>query len=167
MVEYLPFAAYTVGNGGVFKHNSENSTTAEKVEVDYLVGKARDLAQYYTDRFITYMSYNQATFPEYYLNSNADVYPDTDANFALGFFDGEQETDVQTETEQHSEAQKLFRREWEYKAIGDREQQTMTSIGVRLPQRIVSLGVWFSHCLMVTRLRTCTEATSRRFGSQS
>ena len=82
LCEYLPFAAYTVGNGGVFKHNSENSTTADKLEVDYLVGKARDLAQYYTDRFITYMSYNQATFPEYYLNSNADVYPDTDANFS-------------------------------------------------------------------------------------
>jgi hypothetical protein len=82
LTEYLPFAAYTVGNGGVFKHNSENSTTAEKVEVDYLVGKARDLAQYYTDRFITYMSYNQATFPEYYQNNNADVFPDTDANFA-------------------------------------------------------------------------------------
>jgi hypothetical protein len=82
LTEYLPFAAYTVANGGVFKHNSENSTTAEKVEVDYLVGKARDLAQYYTDRFITYMSYNQAQFPEYYLNSNADVFPDTDANFS-------------------------------------------------------------------------------------
>jgi len=82
MVEYLPFAAYTIGNAGVFKHNSENSTTADKLEVDYLVNKARDLAQYYTDRFITYMSYNQATFPEYYLNSNADVFPDTDANFS-------------------------------------------------------------------------------------
>jgi hypothetical protein len=82
LTEYLPFAAYTVGNGGVFKHNSENSTTADKLEVDYLVGKARDLAQYYTDRFITYMSYNQATFPEYNSNNNADVYPDTDANFA-------------------------------------------------------------------------------------
>jgi hypothetical protein len=82
LTEYLPFAAYTVANGGVFKHNSENSTTAEKVEIDYLVGKARDLAQYYTDRFITYMSYNQAQFPEYYLNSNADVFPDTDANFS-------------------------------------------------------------------------------------
>ena len=82
MVEYLPFAAYTIGNGGVFKHNSENSTTAEKIEVDYLVGKARDLAKYYTDRFITYMSYNQATFPEYNSNNNADVYPDTDSNFS-------------------------------------------------------------------------------------
>ena len=82
LCEYLPFAAYTVGNGGVFKHNSENSTTAEKIEVDYLVNKARDLAQYYTDRFITYMSYNQASFPEYNANNNADVYPDTDSNFS-------------------------------------------------------------------------------------
>ena len=82
MVEYLPFAAYTIGNGGVFKHTSENSTSADKLEVDYLVGKARDLAKYYTDRFITYMSYNQATFPEYNSNNNADVYPDTDANFS-------------------------------------------------------------------------------------
>jgi hypothetical protein len=40
MVEYIPFAAYTIANGGVFKHSSENSTTAEKVEVDYL-GRAR------------------------------------------------------------------------------------------------------------------------------
>jgi protein involved in sex pheromone biosynthesis len=83
MWSIIPFAAYTIGNGGVFKHNSENSTTADKLEVDYL-GRARSvsIAQYYTDRFITYMSYNQATFPEYYLNSNADVYPDTDANFS-------------------------------------------------------------------------------------
>ena len=82
MVEYLPCAAYTIGNGGVFKHTSENSTSADKLEVDYLVGKARDLAKYYTDRFITYMSYNQATFPEYNANNNADVYPDTDSNFS-------------------------------------------------------------------------------------
>ena len=82
MVEYLPFAAYTIANGGVYKHTSENSTSVEKNEVDFLVEKERNIAQYYTDRFITYMSYNQATFPEYYLNSNADVYPETDANFA-------------------------------------------------------------------------------------
>jgi len=82
MVEYLPFAAYTIANGGVYKHTSENSTSVEKNEVDFLVEKERNIAQYYTDRFITYMSYNQATFPEYYQNSNADVYPDTDANFA-------------------------------------------------------------------------------------
>ena len=82
MVEYLPFAAYTIANGGVYKHTSENSTSVDKNEVDFLVEKERNIAQYYTDRFITYMSYNQAQFPEYYLNNNADVFPDTDANFS-------------------------------------------------------------------------------------
>jgi hypothetical protein len=80
--EYLPFAAYTIANGGVYKHTSENSTSVDKNEVDFLVEKERNIAQYYTDRFITYMSYNQATFPEYNSNNNADVYPDTDSNFA-------------------------------------------------------------------------------------
>jgi hypothetical protein len=82
MVEYLPFAAYTIANGGVYKHTSENSTSVDKNEVDFLVEKERNIAQYYTDRFINYMSYNQQTFPEYNLNSNADVYPDTTADFA-------------------------------------------------------------------------------------
>jgi hypothetical protein len=82
MVEYLPFAAYTIANGGVYKHTSENSTSVDKNEVDFLVEKERNIAQYYTDRFITYMSYNQQTFPEYNLNNNADVYPDTTADFA-------------------------------------------------------------------------------------
>jgi len=82
MVEYLPFAAYTIANGGVYKHTSENSASVDKNEVDFLVEKERNIAQYYTDRFINYMSYNQQTFPEYNLNSNADVYPDTTADFA-------------------------------------------------------------------------------------
>jgi hypothetical protein len=30
MVEFLPYAAYTVANKGVFKHNSENSSNVEK-----------------------------------------------------------------------------------------------------------------------------------------
>jgi len=76
-----------------------------------------------------------------------------------------EETNLQTETEQHNQAQKLFRREWEYKAIGDKEQQTMTSIGVRLLQRIVSLGGTFSRCRMDIPLRTCTATTSRRLGT--
>lgn len=81
MVEYLPFAAYTIANKGVFKHNSENSTNVEKNEVDFLIEKERDIAQHYTNRFIDYMSYNQVLFPEYNTNSNGDMFPDSDANF--------------------------------------------------------------------------------------
>ena len=78
MVEYLPFAAYTIANGGVFKHNSENSTSVEKLEVDYLVEKERKIAEYYTQRFVDYMSFHQNDFPEYNNNTNEDIYPDKD-----------------------------------------------------------------------------------------
>ena len=81
MVEYLPFASYTIANKGVYKHNSENADTVAKTEIDFLVEKSRNLAQYYTDRFISYMNNNQALFPEYYTNSNSDVYPDKNASF--------------------------------------------------------------------------------------
>lgn len=78
MMEYLPFAAYTIGNGGVYKHQSENSTTVEKNEVDYLVEKERKIAEYYVQRFVDYMSFHQNDFPEYNSNTNEDIYPDRD-----------------------------------------------------------------------------------------
>jgi hypothetical protein len=81
MVEFLPYSSIKITEKGVYKHNSENSTTVEKNEIDFLIEKSRDTAQSYTNRFIDYMSFNQSLFPEYYLNSNADVYPDKDANF--------------------------------------------------------------------------------------
>jgi hypothetical protein len=81
MVEFLPYAAYTVANKGVFKHNSENSSNVDKNEIDFLIAKERDVAQSYTNRFIDYMCFNQVSFPEYNANSNADVFPDKDANF--------------------------------------------------------------------------------------
>ena len=79
MAEYLPFAAFTVANGGVYKHTSENSVNAEKIEIDYLVEKERTIAKYYTERFIDYMSFNQSLFPEYNANVNEDIYPDRDS----------------------------------------------------------------------------------------
>ena len=83
MVEYLPFAAYTIANKGVYKHSSENAENVSKEEVDFLVEKERTTAQYYTDRFIDYMSFNASSkFPEYYSNNNEDIYPDKDANFS-------------------------------------------------------------------------------------
>lgn len=82
MVEYLPFAAYTIANGGVYKHNSENSSLALKEEIDSLIAKERDYAEYYTQRFIDYMSFNAPSkFPEYYSNNNEEIYPDKNALF--------------------------------------------------------------------------------------
>jgi hypothetical protein len=83
MVEYLPFAAYTIANKGVYKHSSENAENVSKEEVDFLIEKERTTAQYYTDRFIDYMSFNASSkFPEYYSNNDNDIYPNKDANFS-------------------------------------------------------------------------------------
>ena len=77
LVLYMPFAAYTIANGGVYKHTSESSETVSKDEVDYLAEKYRDIAQFYTNNFIDFMVYNQTTYPEYNANTNDDTYPDT------------------------------------------------------------------------------------------
>lgn len=81
MVDYLPFAAYQVSNGGVFKHASENSESVTKSEVDSLIEKHRQFAQFYTRRFIDFMSFNNTLYPEYNTSQNEDMYPDKDANF--------------------------------------------------------------------------------------
>ena len=78
MVDFLPFAAYQIKQGGIFKHVSENAETVDKNEVDYLVEKERTLAEYYTRRFIQFMDFNQSSYPEYTSNTNDDIYPDRD-----------------------------------------------------------------------------------------
>lgn len=78
---YMPFAAYQIKNGGVFKHTSENAQSVDKNEIDFLVEKARTNAEWYSRRFIDYMSFNQTLFPEYTNNINDDIYPSYDATF--------------------------------------------------------------------------------------
>ena len=80
-VNYIPYAAYQIKNGGVFKHTSENAESASRSEVDYLVQKARNTAEYYTRRFVEYMNFNSNLFPEYNSNSDSDVYPNNDSLF--------------------------------------------------------------------------------------
>jgi hypothetical protein len=81
MVDYLPFANYQIRNGGVFKHRSENSESTTKEELDILVQKHRTFGDFYAKRFVDYMSINGSSkFPEYWTNSNNDMYPDTNPN---------------------------------------------------------------------------------------
>tara|TARA_R100000329_G_scaffold80539_2_gene68880 strand:+ start:1732 stop:2283 length:552 start_codon:yes stop_codon:yes gene_type:complete len=92
MTEYLPFAAYTIANKGVYKHGTENGETIEKNEVDYLVEKERQIAQHYTDRFVAFMRNNSNLFPEYNNNTSDDMNPDKIA-FSCGWvLDGTPET---------------------------------------------------------------------------
>jgi len=81
MVDYLPFANYQIRNGGVFKHKTENSETPNKEELDILVQKHRTFADFYAKRFVDYMTINASNlFPEYWTNSNSDMFPDQKPN---------------------------------------------------------------------------------------
>lgn len=82
MVEYLPFAAYTIANKGVYKHGAETSESVDKYEVDFLIEKERDIAEHYTQRFLDYICNNSTLFPEYNDNDSGDMYPDTNNNFS-------------------------------------------------------------------------------------
>lgn len=81
MTEYLPNAAYTIANKGIYKHSSENAENVDKLEVDFLTNKYANLAKEYTDRFIGYIIYHQDLFPEYNTNSNGDIYPSDVNNY--------------------------------------------------------------------------------------
>ena len=81
MVDYMPFASFELKNGGLVKHSAESSENATKEEVDFLVQKHRNFADFYTRRFIDYMSFNSNLFPEYNSNQNEDMYPEKDANW--------------------------------------------------------------------------------------
>jgi hypothetical protein len=81
MMQYLPFTAYQIKNGGISKHTSENAESVSKEEVDYLVNKERNFAEYYTRRFIDYINFHEDSFPEYNSNTNEDISPDTNDLF--------------------------------------------------------------------------------------
>lgn len=84
MVEYLPFGAYTIANGGVFKHTSENSENAVKEEVDFLIGRSLSTAEHYRERLIKYLCVNSTLFPEYTTNELGDVYP-SKQDYSIGW----------------------------------------------------------------------------------
>lgn len=85
--DYMPFAAFQISNGGVFKHRSENSDSASMEEVNMLAKRALETAEFYSRRFMDYMDHYSYLFPEYLESSNEDMHPDKDVNFG-GIFLG-------------------------------------------------------------------------------
>jgi hypothetical protein len=82
IAEYLPFAAFQVKNGGVFRHNSENSSPVDKSEIDYLASKERSFAEYYIKRLVDYLCEYNSLYPLYTSNEKNDIRPDKTLNRA-------------------------------------------------------------------------------------
>lgn len=79
--DYMPFSAFQISNGGVYRHNSENSQLASMEEINMLTRSALETAEFYTRRFMDYMDFNSELFPEYTSTANEEMHPDRDVNF--------------------------------------------------------------------------------------
>lgn len=76
--EYLPFSAVQFRAEGAVKHETETAKPVGKSEIDYLVGKSMQSADYYATRLQDYLIANSTEIPEY-LESTGDStmqYPD-------------------------------------------------------------------------------------------
>jgi len=83
--EYLPFAMFKIDNGGVAKHRGEESESVNFSDVDRMMSKINDRAEFYTRRFLDYICNNSNLYPEYSNNNNGDMYPDKDADSFTGW----------------------------------------------------------------------------------
>ena len=81
IVEFMPFASYTIANGGVFKHKSENSESVSKEEVDAMELKSTQVAIHYTERLISFLCRHSNDYPEYNTNIDSDMKPNRNSSY--------------------------------------------------------------------------------------
>jgi hypothetical protein len=77
-VEYIPFSGIQFKSEGSFKHQSEQSVSPGKNEIDYLLSKALNNADYYSTRLQDYLIAYSNQIPEYYqtVGNQTQVWPD-------------------------------------------------------------------------------------------
>jgi hypothetical protein len=81
----LPFMLFQVKNGGIYKHSSDNGESISKSELDYIIQRTRNNAEFYTKRYLDYMCAYSTLYPEYISNKNGEMYPDKDVNYSGGW----------------------------------------------------------------------------------
>ena len=88
MVEALPFLAYNIGNTGITKNlNSEQGSSPDKRDIDYLLQKELATAQFYSERLVTYLIAQNTLYPQYLQTTgfSDNVYPDKGQQYRNGW----------------------------------------------------------------------------------
>ena len=85
-VEYIPFSSVQFKSEGAVKHQSEQSQPVTKTEVDYLVQKAQDNAEYYSTQMQNYLIAYSPYIPEFYesVGNATQIYPDQSNQYFSG-----------------------------------------------------------------------------------
>jgi hypothetical protein len=77
-VEYIPFSGIQFKSEGAVKHRSEQGETPSKNEIDYLLNKAMNSADFYATRLQNYLIAYSNQIPQYLesVGNLTQVYPD-------------------------------------------------------------------------------------------
>ena len=77
-VEYIPFSSIQFKSNGAVKQTSEQGSAPSKNEVDYLLGKAKENAEYYALRLQNYLIAYSNQIPQYLesVGNQTQIYPD-------------------------------------------------------------------------------------------
>jgi len=75
MVELIPSLYVKLDNGGLVIRASSNTTPITLDDLHGEIERARQNAQFYTERLASYLSKNSGTYPEYSSNQYPDMHP--------------------------------------------------------------------------------------------
>jgi hypothetical protein len=77
-VEYIPFSAVQFKSNGAVKQISEQAVAPSKSEIDYLLGKAKENAEYYALRLQNFCISFSQDIPQYLesVGNQTQIYPD-------------------------------------------------------------------------------------------
>jgi len=87
VVEALPFSLYTYGEGGTMMNTPEFKTNPDKRNVDFLLQKELQSAQFFAERLTDFLIANSSDYPEYWqTNGKSDnIYPDKSQKYNTGW----------------------------------------------------------------------------------
>ena len=85
--EALPFLAYTIANGSIYKNTSEQAVSPSKNDIDFLLQKELQTAQFYNERLTTFLIANNNLYPQYNQSNGKldNVYPDMGQSYTNGW----------------------------------------------------------------------------------
>tara|TARA_R110000744_G_scaffold96187_1_gene185871 strand:- start:1238 stop:1816 length:579 start_codon:yes stop_codon:yes gene_type:complete len=78
MVDLIPSLYVKIDNGGLVIRSAENTAPISPDDLHREVERARQNAQFYTERLVSYLCQNSGLYPEYSSNSGSEMSPKTD-----------------------------------------------------------------------------------------
>jgi len=87
VVEALPFLPYTIANGSIVKNISEQAVSPDKNDIDFLLQKELQTAQFYSERLVEFLIANNNIYPEYNQSNGKsnNVFPDKGNQYTQGW----------------------------------------------------------------------------------